>query len=581
MIEVQALTKHYGPVTAIRDVSFSVAPGTIVGFLGPNGAGKSTTMRILSCFMPASSGTARVAGYDVFRDSLEVRKRIGYLPENVPLYTDMRVAPYLDFVAEVKGVPRGQRKARVAEVMDRCLIADVQNRLIGALSKGYRQRVGLAQAIVNDPQVLILDEPTIGLDPKQITEIRALIKSLTGSHTVILSTHILPEVSMVCGSVIIINKGAIVAQGSIDTLVEQFFPVSRVQVQIGGPAGAVRDGLSSIPGVLAVAETTGDGAGGYLVEAAPRARRAHRDLPPGRGAGVGAEGTPARGDHPGGSVHAHRGGRGGAGRWCARRAGRGRGRVKVWPIFKKEMRLYFTSPTAYVVIAVFLILAGYFFFAIFDFFTRASLQTAMNPQMGRDLNITDNVLRPLFSNVSVILLLLMPLVTMRLFAEERRSGTIELLLTYPVRDGAVLLGKFLAALALYGVMLVLTLLYPALLFSLARPEWGPILTGYLGLLLLGAAFIAAGLFASSLTENQIVAAMTTFGILLLFWVISWTADSVGGSAGRVLTHLSLIEHFDNFGKGVLDTRDIIYYLSFIIFALFLTLRSLEARRWKG
>jgi ABC-2 type transport system ATP-binding protein len=269
MIEVQALTKHYGPVTAIRDVSFSVAPGTIVGFLGPNGAGKSTTMRILSCFMPASSGTARVAGFDVFRESLEVRRRIGYLPESVPLYSDMRVAPYLDFVAEVKGVARGQRRARVAEVMERCLITDVQNRLIGALSKGYRQRVGLARAIVNDPQVLILDEPTIGLDPRQITEIRALIKSLAGSHTVILSTHILPEVSMVCGEVVIINKGSIVAQGPIDALVERFFPASRVQVQIGGPAGPVRDGLSSIPGVLGVAEVVADGAGTYLVEAAP------------------------------------------------------------------------------------------------------------------------------------------------------------------------------------------------------------------------------------------------------------------------------------------------------------------------
>jgi ABC-2 type transport system ATP-binding protein len=269
MIEVQALTKHYGPVTAIRDVSFAVAPGSIVGFLGPNGAGKSTTMRILSCFMPASSGTARVAGYDVFRDSMEVRKRIGYLPENVPLYPDMRVAPYLDFVAEVKGVSRAQRKGRVADVMDRCLITDVQGRLIGKLSKGYRQRVGLAQAIVSDPQVLILDEPTIGLDPRQITEIRSLIKSLTGDHTVILSTHILPEVSMVCGSVIIINRGSVVAQGPIDTLVEQFFPTSRVQVQIGGaPDDAVREGLRSIAGVLAVTDGTGE-SGGYMVESAP------------------------------------------------------------------------------------------------------------------------------------------------------------------------------------------------------------------------------------------------------------------------------------------------------------------------
>ena len=239
MIEVQNLTKHYGPVTAIRDVSFAVAPGEIVGFLGPNGAGKSTTMRILACFMPASSGTARVAGFDVFRESMEVRKRIGYLPESVPLYTDMRVAPYLDFVAEVKGVPRGTRKKRVAEVMDRCLIADVQNRLIRNLSKGYRQRVGLAQAIVSDPHVLILDEPTIGLDPRQIAEIRSLIKSLAGEHTVILSTHILPEVSMVCSGVVIINRGSIVAQGPIDRLVEQFFPTARVEVELVAPPPAV------------------------------------------------------------------------------------------------------------------------------------------------------------------------------------------------------------------------------------------------------------------------------------------------------------------------------------------------------
>jgi len=269
MIEVHGLTKHYGAFTAIRDVTFDVAPGQIVGFLGPNGAGKSTTMRILSCFMPASAGTARVAGYDVFTQSMDVRKRIGYLPENVPLYTDMRVGSYLDFVAEVKGVPRGVRKKRVAEAMDKCLISDVQGRLIGRLSKGYRQRVGLAQAIINDPHVLILDEPTIGLDPRQITEIRALIKSLAGEHTVLVSTHILPEVSMVCSGVIIVNKGSVVAQGPIDTLVEQFFPFSRVHVEVAAPAAAVREELGKIPGVLQITPVlTGDGSAAFAVEAA-------------------------------------------------------------------------------------------------------------------------------------------------------------------------------------------------------------------------------------------------------------------------------------------------------------------------
>src|SRR2546427_585280 len=267
-MEVERLPKAYGPLPAIRDVSFSVAPGEIVGFLGPNGAGKSTTMRILACFMPASSGTVRIAGYDVFRESLKVRKRIGYLPENVPLYVDLRVAPYLDFVAEVKGVGRAERRRRVAEAMERCLITDVQHRLIGRLSKGYRQRVGLAQAIIGDPEVLILDEPTLGLDPKQITEIRSLIKSLAGRHTVILSTHILPEVSMVCSGVVIINQGSIVAQGPIDTLVDQFFPTTRVEVEIVGPA-AVHDGMRAIPGVVAGEGLGGtDGGGRFVVESA-------------------------------------------------------------------------------------------------------------------------------------------------------------------------------------------------------------------------------------------------------------------------------------------------------------------------
>jgi ABC-2 type transport system permease protein len=205
----------------------------------------------------------------------------------------------------------------------------------------------------------------------------------------------------------------------------------------------------------------------------------------------------------------------------------------------------------------------------------------MNPQMGRDLSVTDSVLRPLFSNMSVILLLLMPLITMRLFAEERRSGTIELLLTYPVRDGAVLIAKYLAALALYALMLALTLLYPGIVAYFTRLEWGPLLSGYLGLLLMGATFLAVGIFASSLTENQIVASITTFGVLLFLWVIGWSAEYVGGGWGRVLSHLSLLDHFDTFARGVLDTKDIVYYLNVTILALFLTLRSLEARRWKG
>ena len=255
--------------------------------------------------------------------------------------------------------------------------------------------------------------------------------------------------------------------------------------------------------------------------------------------------------------------------------------MRIWPIYKKELRLYFTSPVAYVLLTIFLFITGLFFWSIFAYFNQASMQAAMNPQQGRELNATDSVLRPLFDNMRVILLFLIPLVTMRLFAEERRSGTIELLLTYPVRDGAVLLGKYLAALTLYGVMIGGMLAYPALLAYFTRVEWGPLLTGYLGLLLMGGMFVAVGLFASSLTENQIVAAIVTFGILLSFWIVGWTADFAGGGLGAVLRHLSIIEHNDTFAKGVLDTKDIIYYLDFTLLALFLASRSLESRRWNG
>jgi ABC-2 type transport system ATP-binding protein len=267
MIQVDNLTKRYGPVTAIHDVSFSVDKGRIVGFLGPNGAGKSTTMKILSCFMPATGGTARVAGYDVFSQSLEVRRRIGYLPESAPLYPDLSVSSYLDFVAEIKGVGRAERRGRVADVMERCFITDMQNRLIGKLSKGYRQRVGLAQALLGDPEVLILDEPTIGLDPKQISEIRALIRSLAGQHTVILSTHILPEVSMVCDGIVIINHGRIVAQGTESELVQQVFPTARIEVRVTNASGDVGGALRAVPGVVAVEPLAArDGSVGFVVE---------------------------------------------------------------------------------------------------------------------------------------------------------------------------------------------------------------------------------------------------------------------------------------------------------------------------
>src|SRR5215475_9673616 len=254
MITVSDLTKRYARHTAVDHISFNIEKGQILGFLGPNGAGKTTTMRILTCFMPPTSGTARIAGYDIFNESLQVRRRLGYVPENAPLYTDMPVVSFLKFVGEVKGLSRRDRLRQIGQVMDDCGIKDVQHRYIGKLSKGYRQRVALAQALLGNPDVLILDEPTIGLDPRQIIDIRQLIKGLAGQKTVILSTHTLPEVSMTCQRVIIINRGRLVAVDTPENLTTKLQTSSRLLVRVEGPPTEVVRALGAVSGVQTVKE---------------------------------------------------------------------------------------------------------------------------------------------------------------------------------------------------------------------------------------------------------------------------------------------------------------------------------------
>ena len=252
MIEVQHLTKRYGPFTAVEDVSFSVPKGEILGFLGPNGAGKTTTMRVLTGYMPPTEGKAVVAGYDVFEQPIDAKRRTGYLPETPPLYPDMTVRDYLTFVAKIKNVARADRKKRIDTVMDRTRIADMANRHCAKLSKGYRQRVGLAQALLHNPEVLILDEPTAGLDPKQIIETRKLIKELAGDHTIILSTHILPEVSQTCQRVVIINKGRVVAIDTPDNLTSRLRGSETMYLQVDAAGADVGSALSAVAGVTRV-----------------------------------------------------------------------------------------------------------------------------------------------------------------------------------------------------------------------------------------------------------------------------------------------------------------------------------------
>src|SRR5882724_2507382 len=249
MIEVSNLTKRYAARTAVADISFTVARGEIVGLLGPNGAGKSTTMRILSCFMPATSGTVRVAGFDVFHDSVEVRRRIGFMPENNPLYPEMRVREYLKFRARLKGLGWRKSRERVTTVMEQCGLTDVQRRIIGQLSKGYRQRVGLADALVHEPELIILDEPTIGLDPHQIRSVRQLIKSLAGKHTVLISTHILPEAEMMCSRMVIMFDGKILAADTPDNLQKLVQGSSHIVAEIAAGAAELKEVFSHMPGV--------------------------------------------------------------------------------------------------------------------------------------------------------------------------------------------------------------------------------------------------------------------------------------------------------------------------------------------
>jgi len=278
VIEVQHVTKHYGRVTAVDDVSFRVERGEILGFLGPNGAGKTTTMRILTGYMPPTQGKALVAGFDVLEQPLEAKRRTGYLPESPPLYPEMTVRQYLGFVAKLKGVAAAERKKRVAWAMERTRVADVADRHCGKLSKGYRQRVGLAQAIMHNPDVLILDEPTAGLDPKQILETRDLIKGLAGEHTVILSTHILPEVAQTCQRVVIINKGRVVAVDTPDNLTARLKGAETMYLQVDAGGADAAAALRQVPGVIRVqAADTRNGVAGYEVES-ERGRDVRRQL---------------------------------------------------------------------------------------------------------------------------------------------------------------------------------------------------------------------------------------------------------------------------------------------------------------
>jgi ABC-2 type transport system ATP-binding protein len=285
MIEVCHLTKHYGSLAAVQDINFQVAQGEILGFLGPNGAGKTTTMRILAGCLAPSDGTARIAGYDILEQSLEARRALGYLPEQVPLYPEMRVEEYLRFVGALRGMSAREVSQRLSEALSRCGLTEVRSRLIGRLSRGYRQRVGLAQALLPNPRVLILDEPTVGLDPRQIIEVRELIRGLAGDHTVLLSTHILPEVSMVCTRVVIIDHGHVVAEDTPERLTGATHGGERLLLEVEGPPDSIARLVRAVPGVMSVvvqdspaSARSAEDAARFVVQSAPGEAASARNI---------------------------------------------------------------------------------------------------------------------------------------------------------------------------------------------------------------------------------------------------------------------------------------------------------------
>ena len=565
MIELDSVTKYYGTFPAITDISFRVEQGEVLGFLGPNGAGKSTTMKIITGFVPPTHGSCTVAGHDIVTESLEARRHIGYLPETVPLYSDMSVEDYLAFMGRIRGMTTEQLNRRIDDVIEICRLQEYFTTYIYKLSKGFRQRVGVAQAILHEPDVLILDEPTIGIDPIQVVETRELIRDLGGERTVIVSTHILPEVSTICERVIIIHEGQIVAIDRPENLATRLRGVERIEVDVLGPTREVRRGH------LHTAQT-------------PDRRRGVRELRDRGRPGRRRQGRPcqypswrwlgtaqarvhrhvAGGDLPQTDHHRRSGGTG------RRRDKRGRAELNTivtsWnnlaAIAWKELRIYFQTPTAYVVGAMFVLHAGIWF--VLD---------VLSPT-------PEAAVRAFAGPSTTFFILLAPVLTMRLLAEEQKLGTMELLLTAPVRDWEVVLGKYLASVVLLIATLAMTLYYVLMIYAFGEPDSGPVMATYLGMVLYGAAALAIGMLASSLTNNQIVAAVLGIGSLSVLTFIDLLGLRFEGVAVDIVERISIQAHFADFARGVVDTSNVVYYLSMIAVFLFLSVRAIETRRWR-
>ena len=587
MIEVSNLTKYYGSRLAVDHISFSVGAGEILGFLGPNGAGKSTTMNMITGYLSSSDGSVTVDGHEVADNPIMVKSLIGYLPERPPLYTDMKVNEYLSFMFDLKKV-KGAKRPHIEEICKRTNITDVRKQQIKGLSKGYQQRVGLAQALLGSPPVLILDEPTVGLDPKQIIETRILIRELGKQHTIILSSHILSEIQAVCQRIIIIHKGVLVADGKPDAMSSSFNSTYSISLRIAAPLDGALDLLSSIPGVQHVKtiESKENHAVDFSVEYAEGTdirrevffRLAEKKWPLlslrshdlsleevfillTEEKAVSTDGNEFVLHNDGMDVSVVTDVNGSVDSDVAEKPKGNTGRRMGFAISRRELAAYFHSPIGYV------FLTAFYFFAGLGFFSGNLFPQRSN--MG-------DLFRYLFNFV----LFLIPVLTMRLFSEDRKNKTDQALLTAPVTIAGIVMEKFLAATLVYLMALSITLIYALTVALYTTPNWASIFGNFFATFLLGEAMIAIGMFISAITENQVIAAVGGFATALFLMLID-LFNSVFSKTWvhTVINAISFHSRYESFSLGIFEFSSIFFFLAICLEFILLTVLVFEKRRW--
>ena len=579
MVAVEGLSRRFGHLLAVDGISLTVDRGEVLGILGPNGSGKSTTMKMVTGFLSPSAGRVEVCGIDVAVDPVAAQRRLGYLPEGAPAYGDITTAAYLRFIADVRRLFGAAGKRAIEDVVERTSIAPVLHQPIETLSKGFKRRVGLAQALLHDPDVLILDEPTDGLDPNQKFEVRSLIREMSRDKAIVISTHILEEVETVCSRALIISEGRVVADGTP----ERFERGSRLfnAVSLSLPrerAAPIRTELEALPGVSTVeaTEAEADGAlleltvvpaaGGEILSTIAAAAR-EREWPverlrPCRGLldevfrGLTAGGVrrgpaslrPApRGSPPGPRI--------------------ADGLRDIRTICRRELTGYLSTPIAYVFVVVFLTFAGALTFSLGNFLDRGQAS-----------------LDGFFQFHPWLYLFLIPAIAMRLWAEERKSGSIELLLTLPVTTYSTVLGKFAAAWIVAGAGLALTGTFWLTVNYLGSPDNGVIAVGYAGSFVMAGSYLAISAFVSALTKNQVIAFIVAAAVCFLFTasglgvVLEFFAGWAPTPVLDTVANLSFLEHFRDISRGVVDVRDAVFFGSTIVFFLFANVVAVELRK---